>query len=83
MSGLAAPAGAAELVASGPERCRDAGELTFRVKRALGAGLESAPPLRFDVRFEGTSARGYRAQLVVAPAEPPMASARRRARSAF
>jgi hypothetical protein len=70
LGGPARPARAAELVASGPAFCPDASELTFRVERALGADLESAAPLRFSVRFDGDTPSGYRARLVVEPAEP-------------
>jgi hypothetical protein len=70
VGGLAPQAHAAELVASGPALCPDAEELTVRVERALGVDLESAVPLRFSVRFDGASPSGYRARLMVEPAEP-------------
>lgn len=62
--GSARPAHAAELASSGPRPCPDAGELAFRVERALGGALANAAPLRFSVRFDRPRSGGYRARLV-------------------
>jgi hypothetical protein len=59
-------AGAAELVARGPEGCPDARELVFRIERRISRPLEQAAPLRFDVNVEHSVA-GYRALIDVTP----------------
>jgi hypothetical protein len=63
--GLARPARAAELVASGPAQCPDTAELAFLVERALGTPLAAAAPLRLRVLFEVAGGAGYRARLAV------------------
>lgn len=62
---LAPAAQAAELSVRGPAQCPDAGELKFRVERAIGVPLVRAAPLRFDVSFEPGASPGspYTARL--------------------
>jgi prepilin-type processing-associated H-X9-DG protein len=57
--GLARPARAAELVASGPAQCPDTAELAFLVERALGTPLAATAPLQLRVRFEAAGAGGW------------------------
>jgi hypothetical protein len=76
MTGVAAPARAAELAARGPAECPDVAELTFRVERAIGMSIAHTAPLRFSVLFEAAPPGSYTARLGVERREPPARSER-------
>lgn len=52
----------AELSWQAPKGCPERDEVVFRVERALGSALDTAPPLRFDVVVQ-RSAAGFGASL--------------------